>query len=130
MAYVQPGAGKVVCRWRKASGSGTTVSNLMYTLVNVLGGDTQTIEDQETGSDVTVTTANAVSDLNNFMSKLVSYCTTGDYDEGRVKYEARIFASGDGAKAIRYQGDDIEPEEIETPKSEGEDVINLKGGDK
>lgn len=129
MAYVRAGAGKVVCRWRKSTNTGVS-ANLMYTLVNVLGGETQTIEDQETGSDVTVTTAKAVNDLNNFMSNLVSNCTTGDYDEGRVKYEARIFTSGDGSKVIRYQGDDIEPEEIETPKSEGEDVVDLKGGDK
>lgn len=131
MAYIRAGAGKLSLLWSRNGESGGRTSNMMYTPVNLLdNANMQTVWDADANTDVTITTADAINDLDAFFSSLIQLCANGVYDEGRVKYTGRFFTSPPVKDVRAYGGDDIEPEEIEKPKSEGEQVIDLKGGGK
>ena len=131
MAYVSPGAGKLAYEF-DSSRQTRVRQNCMYTPLNLLDNSiTQTAYDDETGSDVTVTTSDAINDLDNFFKTLVTNCLKNNtYIASRVSYTGIIY-SGEGTQGSKaYGGDDIEDEDIETPKSEGEEIIDLKGDKK
>ena len=129
MATISPGAGKLKVYWRQ--GTEQKSNNVMYTPVNLIGTATQTVTDSATGSDVTVTTADVIMDLDDFFSGLITATTSaGAYEEVRVSYTAKMYHSNTSRKLTAYGGDDVEPEIIEEKKSDGEEVVDLKGGDK
>lgn len=130
MADISPGAGKLKVYWLNNQQK-LTSNNVMYTPVNLIGAAQQFVTDSETGSDVLVTTASVITDLDNFFMELLKASTTASaYQEVRASYTAKMYHDYSGKKLKAYGGDDIEEEIIEEKPKDGEEIIDLKGGDK